>query len=230
MTYVYYMSNICALNARTPLWRHHNHTPNSKWLQCIENSSAYFWKIDCISVNVDQFSSKFWYVLAETIFYKCRCHDFSFWQKHHGVFLRLKEACQFFTFCVYSLWDMTFSKIWILHSCLLRAISRHYFCLDYVDFRVCCSWDYMLSKSPHILPIGFEDHAHDHHHCLNDDDSIFHFAWLISDHFIIIITIISDDQSWSSWLPIRSSWQSWSSSSVPILFLDHIPGLLFWFS
>ena len=55
------------------------------------------------------------YVLAETIVYKSSQHNFSFWKKHHGVFLRLKEACQCFTFCVYSLWDMTFSQNLILH-------------------------------------------------------------------------------------------------------------------
>ena len=91
-------------------WRHHNGLRTQNFNLHIM-TSAYFWKIDCISVNIDQFSSKFWYVLAETILYKCSQDDnFSFWQRHHGVFLRLKEACQFFTFCVYSLWDMTFSQ------------------------------------------------------------------------------------------------------------------------
>ena len=95
-------------------WRHHNGLRTQN-LNLHIMTSAYFWKIDCISVNIDWFSFKFWYVLAETIFYKCSVHNFSFWQRHHGVFLRLKEACQFFTFCVYSLWDMTFSQNWILH-------------------------------------------------------------------------------------------------------------------
>ena len=67
-------------------------------------TSADFWKTDCISVNIDQFSSKLWYVLAETILHRCNLH--------HGVFLRLKEACQFYSFCVYSLRDMIyFSKL-----------------------------------------------------------------------------------------------------------------------
>ena len=90
-------------------WRHHNglRTQNSN-LHIM--TSAYFWKLDCIFVKIDRFSSKFWYVLVETILYKSSFHNFSFWQRHHGVFLRLKEACQFFTFCVYSLWDMTFSQ------------------------------------------------------------------------------------------------------------------------
>ena len=33
-------------------------------------TSAYLRKIDCFSVNIDWLSSKFWYVLAETILYK----------------------------------------------------------------------------------------------------------------------------------------------------------------
>ena len=110
-------------------WRHHNGLRTQNFNLHIM-TSADFWKIDCISVNVDSFSFKFWYVLPENILYKCSHHDISFWQRHHGVFLRLKEACQFFTFCVYSLWDMTFSQNWILHSHLSRAISpSFYLCL-----------------------------------------------------------------------------------------------------
>ena len=33
-------------------------------------TSAYLCKIDCISVKIDQFSSKFRYVVAKTILYK----------------------------------------------------------------------------------------------------------------------------------------------------------------
>ena len=90
-------------------WRHHNGLQTQNFNLHIMTSS-YFWKIDCISVNIDKLSSKFWYVLAETIFYKTSSFYSSFWQRHHGVFLRLKEACQFFTFCVYSLWDMIFCQ------------------------------------------------------------------------------------------------------------------------
>ena len=90
-------------------WRHHNGLRTQNFNLHIM-TSAYFWKIDCISVNIDRFSSKFWYDLPETILYKGSQHNISFWQRHHGVFLRLKVACQFFTFCVYSLWDMTFFK------------------------------------------------------------------------------------------------------------------------
>ena len=50
-------------------WRHHNGLRTQNFNLHIM-TSAYFWKIDCISVNIDQFSSKFWYVLAETNLYK----------------------------------------------------------------------------------------------------------------------------------------------------------------
>ena len=46
-------------------WRHHNGLRTQNFNLHIMTLS-YFWKIDCISVNIDQFSSKFWYVLAET--------------------------------------------------------------------------------------------------------------------------------------------------------------------
>ena len=119
----------CLICPSIDSWRHHNGLRTQNFNLHIMTSS-YFWKIDCISVNIDQFSSTFWYVLAETILYRCSHHKFSFWRKHHGVFLRLREACQLFTFCVYSLWDMTFSENWILHSRLLRAISpSFYLCL-----------------------------------------------------------------------------------------------------
>ena len=64
---------------------------------------------------------------------------------------------------------------------------RRYFCLDFVDFWVCCSWDYMLSKSFLIFSIRYHDHAHDHnhyhhdHHYHNDDNHLsitFSFLWI----------------------------------------------------
>ena len=132
-------------------WRHHNGLRTQNFNLHIL-TSAYFWKIDCISVNVDRFSSKFWYVLAETIFYKCSQHEFSFWRKHHGVFLRLKEACQFFPFCVYSLWDMTFSQNWILHPVFCKQYLRR-FSFVFAELWVCCSWDNTLSQ---VCPLFFD--------------------------------------------------------------------------
>ena len=59
---------------------------------------------------------------------------------------------------------------------------RHYFCLDLVDFWVCCSWDYKLSKSSLIFSIRYQDHANDHdHHYHNDDKHLsitFSFLWI----------------------------------------------------
>ena len=97
-------------------------------------------------------SYKFLCVLAETIFYKCSCRDFSFWQRHHGVFFLLKEACEFLTFCVYSRRDMTFSQNWILHLHLREQYLRH-FGFVFAELWVCCSWDNKLSQ---ICPLFFD--------------------------------------------------------------------------
>ena len=129
-------------------WRHHN----GLWTQNFNlpiMTSAYFWKIDCIFLKIDRFSSKCWYVLAETIFYKCSIHISLFWQMHHGVFLRLKEACQFFTFCVYSLREMTFLKTRFYIPVFREQYLRR-FSFIYAELRVCCSWDYKLS---HMYPL-----------------------------------------------------------------------------
>ena len=50
-------------------WHHHNGLGTQNTNLHIM-TSAYLWKIDCISVNVDQFSSTFRYVVAKTILYK----------------------------------------------------------------------------------------------------------------------------------------------------------------
>ena len=110
-------------------WRHHNGLRTQNFNLHIM-TSAYFWKIDCISVNIDHFLSNFDMFYLRQFSTNTVTTYISFWQRHHGVFLRLKEACQFFTFCVYSLWDMTFSQNWILHSRLSRTISpSFYLCL-----------------------------------------------------------------------------------------------------
>ena len=75
-------------------------------------TSAYLWKIDCIFVNIDRFSSKFWYVLAETIFYKCSFNYSSFWQRHHGVFFAIKGGMSiFYILRVFSMGHDFFSKL-----------------------------------------------------------------------------------------------------------------------
>ena len=132
-------------------WRHHNGLRTQNFNLHIM-TSAYFWKIDCISVNIDRFSSKFWYDLPETILYKGSHHDISFWQRYHGVFLRLKVACQFFTLCVYSLWDMTFSQNWILHPVFCEQYLRRFSCV-FAELWVWCSWENKLSQ---VCPLFFD--------------------------------------------------------------------------
>ena len=111
----------CLIWSSINSWRHHNGLQTQNFNLHIM-TSAYFWKIDCISVNIDQFSFKFWYVLAETICYKYSAHNFSFWQRYQGVFLRLKEACQFFHILrVFSTGHDFFSK---LDSTLLSFASK----------------------------------------------------------------------------------------------------------
>ena len=125
-------------------WRHHNDLQTQNFNLHIM-TSAYLCKIDCIFVKIDWLSSKFWYVLAETILYNRSIHNFALWQRHHGVFLRLKEACQFFTFCVYSLWVRLFLKTWFY----IPVFREQYLCrfsFIYADLRVCCSWYKKLSQ------------------------------------------------------------------------------------
>ena len=306
-------------------------------------TSAYFLKIDCISVNIDRFSFKFWYVLAETIFYKFLYSQFFIFDKGimayfcdsrrhvnfshfacilYGTWLFLKTGfytpvfreqnlrcfsfvfaelwiccswdnklpqmcllffdqmpglCLYFTckvgfenpifrlrviakgdcfgislthltsilevpgsspgvsnYCfalLFFLFDLSlYHLLWLLKHVesannvinnpicfiitlfslhpLLFAYNpygrwlflksgvyipvfceqyRRYFCLDFVDFWVCCSWDYMLSKSTLIFSIRCHDRAHDHdhdhhdHHYRNDDNHLsitFSFLWI----------------------------------------------------
>ena len=46
--------------------------------------SAYLCKIDYISVYIDQFSSKFRYVVPKIILYKFNNNHFSFWWRHQS--------------------------------------------------------------------------------------------------------------------------------------------------
>ena len=64
-------------------WHHHNDLGTQNTNLHIM-TSAYLCKIDCISVNIDQFSSKFRYVVAKTILYKRGNNHFSFWWRHHS--------------------------------------------------------------------------------------------------------------------------------------------------
>ena len=64
-------------------WHHHNGLGTQNTNLHIM-TSAYLCKIYCISVNIDQFSSKFRYVVAKTILYKRSNNHFSFWWRHHS--------------------------------------------------------------------------------------------------------------------------------------------------
>ena len=60
-------------------------------------TSAYLWKLDCISVNIDRFSSKCWYIVAETIFYKINnCFLLNFDDVIIAKKMGLKATCQNF--------------------------------------------------------------------------------------------------------------------------------------
>ena len=62
----------------------------------------------------------------------------------------------------YGRWLFLKSGFYILVFC---EQYRRYFSLIFVDFWVCCSWDYMLYKYPlTFFAIRCQDHAHDHHH------------------------------------------------------------------
>ena len=64
-------------------WHHHNGLGTQNTNLHIM-TSAYLCKINCISVNIDQFSSKFRYVVAKTILYKRSDNYFSFWWRYHS--------------------------------------------------------------------------------------------------------------------------------------------------
>ena len=117
-------------------WHHHNGLGTQNTNLHIM-TSAYLWKIDCISVNIDQFSSKFRYVVAKTILYQLQSPKW----KHHGVFLRLKEACQFFTFCVkISMGQGHISKLAFI-ICVLSPIGR------WISLHVMKLYEYCFSET-----------------------------------------------------------------------------------
>ena len=124
-------------------WRHHNglRTQNSN-LHIM--TSAYLWKIDCISVNIDRFSSKCWYVLAETIFYKCSYYYPSFW--HVNV---LHFAC---TGILYGTWLFLKTRFYIP---VFRGQYLRRFSFIYAEIRVCCSWDKKLSQMYPLFGLNF---------------------------------------------------------------------------
>ena len=102
-------------------WRHHNCLQTQNFNLHIM-TSAYFWKIYCISVNMDQFSFKFWYVLAETIFYKCSSSQFFILTKASWRIFAIKGGMSIFHILrVFSMGHDFFSK---LDSTLLSFASE----------------------------------------------------------------------------------------------------------
>ena len=59
-------------------------------------TSAYLWKIDCISVYIDWFSSKFQYVVAKIILYKFNNNPFFILMTSSEWKFWLKASCQKF--------------------------------------------------------------------------------------------------------------------------------------
>ena len=92
-------------------WRHHNGLRTQNFNLHIM-TSAYFWKIDCIFVKIDRFSSKFWYVLAETIFYKCSIPHFFILTKASWRIFAIKGGMSIFHILrVFSMGHDFFSKL-----------------------------------------------------------------------------------------------------------------------
>ena len=141
-------------------WHHHNGLGTQNFEFSYYDVIIYMENWLYLCKMLIQFSFKFWYVLPENILYKCSYHDISFWQRHHGVFLRLKEACQFFTLCVYSLWDMTF------FSKLVSTFSSFASNISVVLSSFTLSSEYVVAeiisyhKCPLYLSIRCRDHAH----------------------------------------------------------------------
>ena len=92
-------------------WRHHNGLRTQNFNLHIM-TSAYFWKIDCISVDINQFSFTFWYVLAETIFYKCSVPQFFILTKASWRIFAIKGGMSiFYIWRAFSMGHDFFSKV-----------------------------------------------------------------------------------------------------------------------
>ena len=149
----------CLIWSSINSWRHHNGLQTQN-LNLHIMTSAYFWKIDCISVNINQFSFKFWYVLAETIFYKCTIHNFLFLTKVSWRIFAIKGGMSIFHILrVFSMGHDFFSK---LDSTLPVFREQNLRCFSFVfaELRICCSWDNELSQCARYFSIRCRDHAH----------------------------------------------------------------------
>ena len=80
--------------------------------------------IEVISPTGDQFSPKFWYVIAESILYKIYDLHFLFWWRHHSKIVDYRRQCIIFHICVLCLWEVTFFQNMNLHDNVVWAVSR----------------------------------------------------------------------------------------------------------
>ena len=107
-------------------WHHHNGLGTQNTNLHIM-TSAYLCKIDCISVNIDQFSSKFRYVVAKTILYKLNNIIFHFDDVIIVKILRLKASCQkFHNLRVMPIEGEFRSRYESTWYCFLRILRKQY--------------------------------------------------------------------------------------------------------
>ena len=110
-------------------WHHHNGLGTQNTNLHIM-TSAYLWKIDCISVNIDRFSSKFRYVVAKTILYSSVKTIFHF-DDVIILKIRLKASCQkAFIICVIPIEGEFRSRHETTWYCFSRIFKQYlaYFC------------------------------------------------------------------------------------------------------
>ena len=97
-----------------------------------------------ISLIGDQFSPRFWYVVAETILYKSNDINLSIFWRHHS---RLKATMHNFSYLrVMSMGGHLFFQTWI---CMAMIFEPYLGCSGSIFSHnlVCCSWDYGLSAT-----------------------------------------------------------------------------------
>ena len=148
----------CLIWSSINSWRHHNGLQTQNFNLHIM-TSAYFWKIDCISVNINCFSFKFWYVLAETIFYKCNS-QFLFLTKVSWCIFAIKGGMSIFHILrVFSMGHDFFSK---LDSTLLSFASK----ISVVLASFSLSFEYVVAEtmSYHKCALYFSIRCRDHAH------------------------------------------------------------------
>ena len=159
-------------------WRHHNGLRTQNFNLHIM-TSADFWKIDCISVNIDQFSFKFWYVLPETYSLQMQYPQISFDKTSWRIFAIKGGMSIFYILRVFSMGHDFFSKLDSTFSVFREQYLRR-FIFVFAELRVCCSWDNKLSQDVPLFSIRSPDHHHDHH-CLH-----VYITWRQTTLFVLV--------------------------------------------